>query len=145
MSRLLIAAAATTLLTLAGITSLSATTAQAAATGATATTAAAATPPDTSNRPHRGKRGMRGAWLNSPVGATVRNLRELERLYLIDGRSQEIPALYRDVLARTQNAAVREFAFRRIARNELKPGDADKAIATLRQSLDENLQRLPPQ
>jgi hypothetical protein len=94
----------------------------------------------------RGMRHGRGekfaALKNSPEFAVMRNLRSLERLYLIDGRAQEIPALYRDVLNRTQNPALRQFAYGRIARNELKPGDADKAIATLRQSLDENLQRL---
>lgn len=144
MPRLILATAATALLTLAGTAFVAVPTAQAAtqnSAAATTTTASGETPA----RPHRGMRGKRAAWLNTPVGATLRNLRELERLYLIDGRAQEIPALYRDVLARTQNPAVREFAFRRIARNELKPGDADKAIATLRQSLDENLQRLPQQ
>lgn len=147
MSRLILATAATALLTLAGAVFVAVPAAQAAAqnSGAATTTTAAAGGEETPARPHRGLRGKRGALLNTPVGATLRNLRELERLYLIDGRAQEIPALYRDVLARTQNPAVREFAFRRIARNELKPGDADKAIATLRQSLEENLRRLPQQ
>lgn len=145
MSRLILATAAAALLTLAGAAFVAVPAAQAATQNSTAATTTAAAGDETPARPHRGMRGKRAAWLNTPVGATLRNLRELERLYLIDGRAQEIPALYRDVLARTQNPAVREFAFRRIARNELKPGDADKAIATLRQSLDENLQRLPQQ
>ncbi|MCQ4167206.1 hypothetical protein [Tahibacter harae] len=147
MSRLILATAATALLTLAGAAFVAVPAARAAAPNSAAPAAIQTNTgtDDTPARPHRGPRGQRGAWMNTPVGATLRNLRELERLYLLDGRAQEIPALYRDVLARTQNPAVREFAFRRIARNELKPGDADKAIATLRQSLEENLQRLPQQ
>lgn len=145
MSRLILATATTTLLALAGAAFVSIPAAEAAAPGSTASSATNMNAGEAPARPHRGMHGRRGAWMNTPVGATLRNLRELERLYLLDGRAQEIPALYRDVLARTQNPAVREFAFRRIARNELKPGDADKAIATLRQSLEENLQRLPHQ
>ncbi len=95
---------------------------------------------------HRKGRGERLVALkNSPVFQTMRNLRELERLYLIGGRAQDVPALYREVLTKTDNPAVRHFAYNRIARNELKPGDVGQAIAALRQGLDESLQRLPPQ
>ena len=118
-----------------------------AADPASAPTAAAASDPN-APAPHgwRKGRGERmAAMRNSPVFQTVRNLRELERLYLIGGRASEIPALYQDVLAKTENPAVRQFAYNRIALNQFKPGDVDKSIATLRQSLDESLQRLPAQ
>lgn len=94
---------------------------------------------------HRGRGERLAALRDSPVFQTVRSLRELERLYLIDGRAQEILPMYRDLLQRTENPAVRQFAYQRIARYELKPGDVDKSIATLRQSLDESLKRLPQQ
>lgn len=120
--------------------------AQAASPTPTSADASAAATPTAGRGGLRGLRGeRRAAMRQSPVFQTMSNLRELERLYLIDGRANEIPALYQDVLARTQNPAVRQFAYRRIARNELKPGDADQAIATLRRSLEENLRRLPAQ
>lgn len=103
--------------------------------------------------PHAGERGPRhgrrggafAARAAGPVQSTIRDLRALERLYLIDGRGKDVEGLYRDVLARTQNPAVRQFAYGRIARNELRPANTGEAIATLRQSLDENLKRLPQQ
>lgn len=147
MSRLMLTLASCAVLAIAAVAVHVPSTMAATPTGTPATsTAQTATDAAPGRGGHRKGRGERLAALkNNPVFQTMRNLRELERLYLIDGRAQEIPALYREVLARTQNPAVRQFAFNRIARNELKPGDADQAIATLRQSLDESLQRLPPQ
>jgi hypothetical protein len=144
MSRLILAVAASTVLALAAVAVH-----QPAAFAATPASAPAATSTDASTPAPRGwlrGRGERLAALrNSPVFQTVRNLHELERLYLIDGRAQEIIPMYRDLLQRTENPAVRQFAYQRIARYELKPGDVGKSITTLRQSLDENLKRLPQQ
>jgi hypothetical protein len=148
MSRLILALAGSAALAIAAAAAVNSPSALAATpTGTSATSTAQATADSTpGGGGHRKGRGERlGALKNSPVFQTLRNLRELERLYLIDGRAQDIPALYREVLAKTQNPAVRQFAYNRIARNELKPGDVDQAIATLRQGLDESLQRLPPQ
>jgi hypothetical protein len=107
----------------------------------------------THESPRAGERGMRhgrrggafAARAAGPVQSTIRDLRALERLYYIDGRGKDVEGLYRDVLAKTQNPAVRQFAYGRIARNELRPASTGEAIATLRQSLDENLKRLPQQ
>jgi hypothetical protein len=139
MSRLILALAGSTVLAVAAVVAHQST--------AQAATPAATTAPGTPAQQgwHRGRGERLAALRNNPVFQTVRNLHELERLYLIDGRAQEIPALYRDVLDRTENPVVRQFAYQRIARNELKPGDVDKSIATLRQSLDESLKRLPQQ
>lgn len=144
MSRLILALAGSTVLAVAAV-AVHQSSAQAATPSATASAA-------TADGGARGPRGwLRGrgerleALRSSPVFQTVRNLRELERLYLIDGRAQEIPALYRDVLQKTENPMVRQFAYQRIALNELRPDDVDKSIATLRQSLDESLKRLPQQ
>ncbi|MBL8297105.1 MAG: hypothetical protein JNN30_02050 [Rhodanobacteraceae bacterium] len=138
MSRLTLALAVGTSLALAAVT-VHSSTAPAITPPAATASGLAASPPA-----WRTGRGLRLAVRqHGPVLQTLRNLRELERLYLVDGRAQEIPALYREVLSRTENPAVRQFAYRRIARNEFKPGDAGKSIAALRQSLDENLRRLP--
>lgn len=147
MSRLILALAGSAALAIAAVVVHPPSALAATTTGTPAgSTAQAATDPAPGRGGHRRGRGERLVALkNSPAFQTMRNLRQLERLYLIDGRAQDIPALYREVLAKTQNPAVRQFAYNRIARNELKPGDVDQAIATLRQGLDESLQRLPPQ
>jgi hypothetical protein len=147
MSRLILALAGSAALAIAAVVAHPSSALAAAPAGtsdnSTAQAAADSTPGRGGHRKGRGERLV--ALKNNPVFQTIRNLRELERLYLVDGRAQDIPALYREVLAKTQNPAVRQFAYNRIARNELKPGDVDQAIATLRQGLDESLQRLPPQ
>ena len=143
MKRLIFALAGSTVLAIAAAAAHSTAAFAATQTPTAATTAADATPSPQGWRKGRGERVA--ALKNSPVFQTLRNLRELERLYLIDGRAQEIPAMYRDVLTRTENPAVRQFAYHRIARYDLKPADVTTSIATLRQSLEESLQRLPQQ
>lgn len=86
---------------------------------------------------HRGGR----AGLHAPpaVRASMRDMIAIERLYRQGGKRNELPAFYSDVLARTQNPMLREFARRRLARLQSAPVDTSAAIATLRQGLDENL------
>lgn len=144
MKRLTVALAGSAILALAAVVAH-----QSAAQAAPQSSTAMATANDGAAPAPQGWRRGRGerlaAAMNSPALQTLRNLRELERLYLVGGRAQEIPALYREVLQKTENPAVRQFAYRRIARHELRPADVDKSIATLRQSLDESLKRLPQQ
>lgn len=83
---------------------------------------------------------MRGEAM--PARAAIGDLRQIERLYLIEGRVGALPALYKDVLAKTRNPVVRNYVYERLARAQMKPANVDQAIATLRQSLDENLARL---
>lgn len=83
--------------------------------------------------------GRRGMHAPPAVRASVMNMIALERLYREGGKSREVPGFYRDVLAKTQNPMLRNFAYRRLARLEAAPTNTDAAIATLRQSLDENL------
>ncbi|TDR48551.1 hypothetical protein DFR29_101171 [Tahibacter aquaticus] len=145
MRRPVLALALAALFAAGGSAFLATTTTAQAASNAPADMAAAQDGPQAA--PHRGQRHGRGNFAGrqggGPVAMAMRDLRALERLYLLDGRGKDIEGLYRDVLARTQNPAIRQFAYGRIARNELKPADAGKAITTLRQSLDENLKRLP--
>jgi hypothetical protein len=74
--------------------------------------------------------------------AAIHDLREIRHLYLETGRANQLPALYQDVISKTQDPFVRNYAYQQLARAELRPADPDKAIATLRTSLDENLTRL---
>ncbi|KRE88544.1 hypothetical protein ASG87_08135 [Frateuria sp. Soil773] len=81
---------------------------------------------------------MRGRRMHGGSGA-IADLRELERLYLISGRSKDLPALYNDVLGKSQDPGLRNYAYRHLARAQARPTNVDQAIATLRKSLDENL------
>jgi hypothetical protein len=82
---------------------------------------------------HGHRMGMRG-----DMGA-IGDLRGLERLYLQAGRAKELPALYNDVLSKSQNPRLRNYAYRHLARAQAQPANVDQAIGTLRKSLDENL------
>lgn len=77
-----------------------------------------------------------------PVGAVIGDLRQLSRLYLMQGKPGQLEGLYKDVLAKTRNPMVRNFAYDALARLQARPRDTGAAIATLRKSLDENLDRL---
>lgn len=83
-----------------------------------------------------------GPALADPPHEVIQTLVEIERLYREQGRLREVVALYQDVLGRTRDPLLRHFAYEAIARAQLQPAEADKAIGTLRQSLDESLQRL---
>ncbi|MGE7138030.1 hypothetical protein ACQKIE_10425 [Luteibacter sp. NPDC031894] len=79
-----------------------------------------------------GRGGMRNA-------GVIGDLRALERVYVMNGRAKELPALYNEVLAKSQNPMVRDYAYRHLARAQMQPQNVDAAIATLRKSLDESL------
>jgi hypothetical protein len=89
-------------------------------------------------------RGGHGGWGHHGHGdmakaGVIGDLRSLERLYVTTGRQKELPALYNEVLAKSQNPMVRDYAYRHLARAQMQPQNVDAAIATLRKSLDENL------
>ena len=100
-----------------------------------------ATPPHGPKWEHGGDRGGwghhdRGGMRNAGV---IGDLRALEHLYIASGRSKELPALYNEVLAKSQNPMVRDYAYRHLARAQMQPQNVDAAIATMRKSLDESL------
>jgi hypothetical protein len=86
-----------------------------------------------------GERGGRGHWGHGREGGVIGDLRGLERLYIMSGRQKELPALYNDVLAKSQNPMVRDYAYRHLARAQMAPTNVDAAIATMKKSLDESL------
>lgn len=87
--------------------------------------------------------GMHRNWQRlGPVGAAIADLNGMRRLYLLEGKRQDLAELYRYVLSKTQNSTLRNYAYRHLARAELRVTNSDQAIATLRQNLDENLTRL---
>jgi hypothetical protein len=97
--------------------------------------------------PRAGREARRSARLalamrRDPAVAVIVNLRAIERLYRHENRSAELPGLYADVLKRTEDPLVRNFANYRLARMELREQDAKGALEALRRNLNENLARL---
>lgn len=87
--------------------------------------------------PFRGHGQMRG-----PGGANfavIHDLEQLRRLYALSGHENEIVAVYRDVLGKTQDPMLRHYVYDSLAREQLKPANPEQAIATLRTSLAEDL------
>jgi len=77
-----------------------------------------------------------------PGFAVINDLEHLQRLYDLSGRESEINALYHDVLQKTQDPMIRHYVYDALARNQLRPANADQAIAIIRTSLDEDLSAL---
>lgn len=82
---------------------------------------------------------MRGPMMMGPRGAAIHDMLALEQLYRSQGHVEAVAALYRSVLARSQDPLLRNFAYARLARAELAPRHTGAAILTLRQALGENL------
>ena len=96
----------------------------------------------------RGGRGMMARRLmalriaKDPQLSAIRDLRQLERAYRHSGREKDVASIYTDVLKRTNDPVVRDFANHRLARIAMRAGDTKGAIERLNQSLDDDLKRL---
>jgi hypothetical protein len=84
-------------------------------------------------------RGFGRMGMDGPESPVISDLAALERLYRESGRTKELPALYNDVLSKSQDPRVRTYVYHQLARVQSAPTNTDQAIATLRKSLDENL------
>jgi Spy/CpxP family protein refolding chaperone len=93
------------------------------------------------DRHDRGMRdhGMRDRGLGDEHGGVIGDLRGLERLYMMSGRSKDMAAVYNEVLAKSQDPRVRDYAYQHLARLQAQPANVDQAIATMRKGLDESL------
>ncbi|MDR3444809.1 MULTISPECIES: hypothetical protein [unclassified Dyella] len=89
--------------------------------------------------PGFGRPGFGRMGFDAPESPVIGDLTALERLYRESGRTKELPALYNDVLSKSQDPRVRTYAYHQLARVQSAPASTDQAIATLRKSLDENL------
>ena len=82
-----------------------------------------------------------------PNGAVIADLEQLQMLYRLTGSDAELLSIYRDVLKKSKDPVVRQYTYAAIARAQMRPTNPADAIATIRQSLDEDLTRaskLPP-
>ena len=96
----------------------------------------------------RGGRGMMARRMmamriaKDPQLSTIRDLRQLERAYRHTGREKDVGSIYTDVLKRTSDPVVRDFANHRLARIAMRAGDTKGAIDRLNDSLSDDLKRL---
>jgi hypothetical protein len=89
----------------------------------------------------RGQRAMRIA--ADPALAAIQQMRIMERIYLRQEQPQAAEQMYREVLTRTDNTSIRNFANLRLARiKSWQPRNLDGALVELRRGLDENLSQL---
>ncbi len=75
--------------------------------------------------------------------AVLGDLHALTRVYLQSNRASELPALYRSVLAKTDNATIRKVANRMLERAGQAPQNPDVEIARLTRQLNDGLAGLP--
>lgn len=76
--------------------------------------------------------------------AVLADLHALTRVYLQSNRASELPALYRSVLAKTDNETIRKVASRMLERTGQAPQNPDQEIARLTRQLNDGLAALPP-
>ncbi|NII11415.1 hypothetical protein [Oleiagrimonas sp. C23AA] len=89
---------------------------------------------------HHHGHGMRA--MHGPSGAVIADLRGLERIYRMNGKNSQLIGLYNQVLSQTKDPMVRNYVYRHLARAQMRPSNTEAAAATLRKSLNENLDRL---
>lgn len=76
-----------------------------------------------------------------PALAAIADLLALERLYRAQRNPDAIRQLYTDVLGRSADPRVQNFAQRRLARLEYRQGDPQAAERLLKENLERNLAR----
>lgn len=72
-------------------------------------------------------------------GGVIGDLHQLERLYMQAGRSKDLAAVYNEVLAKSQDPRVRDYAYQHLAHLQAQPANLDQAINTMHKALDESL------
>jgi hypothetical protein len=76
-----------------------------------------------------------------PSASVLLDLTSLEQMYRDNGREKDVPALYRDVLARTNDPVVRHLAGQRVAQLEWQNGNKDAAVEQMQKNLEADLKR----
>ena len=78
--------------------------------------------------------------LGDPTRVAMAQMRWIERIYLKRNQPDAAQAMYRDVLKRTNDPTLRNFANARLARVAAwQPRDLDAALVELKRGLDESL------
>ena len=80
---------------------------------------------------------------SEPALAAMMQMRMIERIYLRQGQPDGAERMYRDVLKRTEDTRVRNFANMRLARVvSWEPRKLDESLVELKRGLDENLAKV---
>lgn len=89
----------------------------------------------------RAQRALRIA--SEPALAAMVQMRMIERIHLRQNHPDAAAAMYRNVLTRTQDTRLRNFATMRLARVVAwQPRDLDETLVELQRGLDENLAKV---
>ena len=95
------------------------------------------------HRGHRGNRGMAEMRDATPEErAVVRSIMQLERIYLSQGRVNDIKPMLDNVKRKTSNATISTFVDRQLERIANRPANPDQKIATLTQKLNDDIAKL---
>ena len=92
---------------------------------------------------HRGHRGMQVMKNATPEErAVIRSIMQLERVYMSQGRVNDIKPLLDNVKSKTSNATIATFVDRQLERIANRPTNTDQQIATLTQKLNDDIAKL---
>ena len=118
----------------------------AAATSTTGSANDGATATDGSAMRHRGHRGNRGMQemknATPEERAVIRSIMQLERVYMSQGRVNDVKPLLDNVKSKTSNATISAFVDRQLERIANRPTNPDQQIATLTQKLNDDIAKL---
>ena len=74
--------------------------------------------------------------------AVIRSIIQLERVYMIQGRVNDVKPLLDHVKSKTSNATISAFVDRQLERIANRPNNPDQQIATLTQKLNDDIAKL---
>lgn len=114
-----------------------------AQTSTSTTSTTGATTNDGKSMRHRGHRDMQQMRNATPEErAVVRSIMRLERVYMSQGRVNDIKPMLDNVKRKTNNPNVVAFVDRQLERLANRPTNPDQQIATLTQKLSDNIAKL---
>lgn len=95
------------------------------------------------HRGHHGNRGMQEMKNATPEErAVIKSIMQLERVYMSQGRVNDIKPMLDNVKSKTSNATISTFVDRQLERIANRPTNPDEQIATLTQKLNDDIAKL---
>lgn len=92
------------------------------------------------HREHRGMQEMKNA--TPEERAVIRSIMQLERVYMSQGRVNDVKPFLDNVKSKTSNATISAFVDRQLERIANRPNNPDQQIATLTQKLNDDIAKL---
>ena len=128
-----------------GVVSTPAVFAQSSGTAASTTNSAddGANATDGKAMRHRGHRGMHEMKNATPEERNImKSIMQLERIYMSQGRVNDVKPLLDNVKSKTSNPTITAFVDRQLERIANRPTNTDQQIATLTQKLNDDIAKL---